>query len=92
MESLSHRRRRQLPNFDQLLANPLQLAAGGEYVAASRLAQVAREGFAEDALKAGDSLGRRRGEGDPRAWVQGDQVHLAVQVSQHAGHAARIGI
>src|ERR1700733_8377626 len=81
-----------LPDLDQLFADALQLAAGGEYVAASRFTQVAGNRFAEDALKAGDTLCRRRGEGNAGAWIQGDQVHFAVQVPQHAGHAARVSI
>src|SRR5450759_1956300 len=60
----------------------LELAAGGVDIEAARLAHEAGKSAADDVLEAGDALGKRRGVGDSRPGIEGDQVDFGVEVGE----------
>src|SRR5439155_22070809 len=74
------------------LTVPLQLAESGIDVAPARLADETRRRAADDGLKRKHSLWGRSLERNPWTGIQGDEVHLTVQVSQQLDYAPRVGV
>jgi hypothetical protein len=77
---------------DEFGFHPLELPAGGEDIAATRLAHEARHGSFDDLLKTGDSFGGGRAVGDTGAGIEGDEVDLAVEIRQELDDPAGVGI
>jgi hypothetical protein len=67
-----------------------QLPAGRENIPAARLAHEARHGSPDDFLKRAHALRIGRLKSDPRSWIQRDQIHLRVQMSQQLYHPPRV--
>jgi len=68
-------------DLDQCL-HSFQLAAGGEDIQASRFAEEAREGAADDLLKGRDSGWFWSLEWNSGAGIQRNQVYFRIQTSQ----------
>jgi hypothetical protein len=69
----------------------LELAASGVDIAAARTAhEGGNSGSRQHALEGEYAIVGRRGKGNLRTWIQGDQIYFGPQTANQVNHLSRV--